>query len=665
MGAFDDLIPQGGQAKPQGAFSDLVPQGARKSAPSGLIRGMKDPIDGGAQLLTHILPDSVVSAGNRFNNWLADKTGLVSKIPEQGGLDALVKQDEQAYQAARQAAGESGTDWARVAGNILSPANAAVSVAAPIRAATIAGRAAQGARAGAVGAAMAPVHDGDFLEEKLLQAGVGAASGGVLTPVIGKAADALAKKAVHEPVYTSFRADEIMREGVNRLRSEGVEVTPQMINQLRQQVVTSLQSGEAVDAAALMRKADFDALGISPTLGQITRDPGQFAREKNLAGVSGVGDPLLLRINQQSQQLYDAISKRAAGSADNFSAGQSIMGQLKQVDDQMAGQVSDAYGAARDHLGRAAPMNSGQFSQSANAVLDEQMLGSSLPSEARDILNKVSLGEIPFNVNSAVLIDRRLSEMQRDATRQGKGSAATAIGVIRDALNKAPIEDNVGEDAKAMFDTARGMARDRFKQLETIPALKAAADGDISADDFVRRFIVNGKTEDVLALSKILPQESADEARRQIGAVLQRAAFGDNVGGANNFSQERFASTVRKLGRQKLEAFFGPDEVDELERIARVGAYINSVPSGAPVNTSNTAAAAMNLVSRIPGAPAGLGLLQAAKNAASNQMAVDAALKATPSVSKEGLTPAQKALVQRLLGVTAVGSGSAFSGAVE
>ena len=56
-------------------------------------RGMMDPIDGGAQLLTHILPESVVSAGNRLNNWLSDTTGLVAKIPE-GGVDQMLSDKE-------------------------------------------------------------------------------------------------------------------------------------------------------------------------------------------------------------------------------------------------------------------------------------------------------------------------------------------------------------------------------------------------------------------------------------------------------------------------------------------------------------------------------------------------------------------------------------------
>src|SRR5512139_2637724 len=62
--------------------------------------GMADPIQGGAQLLTKLLPDSVVQAGNAANNWLADKTGLVARLPE-GGVDQQTREREAAYNAAR------------------------------------------------------------------------------------------------------------------------------------------------------------------------------------------------------------------------------------------------------------------------------------------------------------------------------------------------------------------------------------------------------------------------------------------------------------------------------------------------------------------------------------------------------------------------------------
>lgn len=91
---------------------------------------------------------------------------------------------------------------------------------------------------------------------------------------------------------------------------------------------------------------------MQPTLGQITRDGAQFSREKNLRGVAGVGDPLLSRLDQQSQRLQELVTGRAAGATDEATAGQQMMQSLKGVDDDMRKGVTSLYSAARDSAGK-------------------------------------------------------------------------------------------------------------------------------------------------------------------------------------------------------------------------------------------------------------------------------------------------------------------------
>ena len=67
---------------------------AEPIGPAGkLLKGAVDPIEGGAQLLTNVLPESWVKAGNQFNNKLADMGLPVARIP-QGGMNQLVQQNE-------------------------------------------------------------------------------------------------------------------------------------------------------------------------------------------------------------------------------------------------------------------------------------------------------------------------------------------------------------------------------------------------------------------------------------------------------------------------------------------------------------------------------------------------------------------------------------------
>jgi hypothetical protein len=153
---------------------------------SGFLMGLKDPISGGAQLLEQALPKSLVDQVNKLNNELA-KYGLVSPVGT-GGVTEMVAKEQQAYEKQRQAAGESGVDLARLAGNVVSPANA------------VAGLRAGPVVAGAIQGALSPVAstEGDFATEKALQTGTGAIGGkigeavakgvgGVLNPLVTKA----------------------------------------------------------------------------------------------------------------------------------------------------------------------------------------------------------------------------------------------------------------------------------------------------------------------------------------------------------------------------------------------------------------------------------------------------------------------------------------------
>lgn len=168
------------------------------------LRGAVDPIDSGAQMLYNALPKGLVSAVDSVNNWLADKTGLVAKIPP-GGMNQFVSDKEKEYQDARKATGQSGADLARMGGNML--ATLPVGWAAPVKAG-LAARALYGAATGAAGGALQPVADAsdeDFWSKKRGQVATGAAVGGVMAPVAGAVARVIQPKASINPQLKMLR----------------------------------------------------------------------------------------------------------------------------------------------------------------------------------------------------------------------------------------------------------------------------------------------------------------------------------------------------------------------------------------------------------------------------------------------------------------------------
>lgn len=230
-------------------------------------RGMMDPINGGAQLLTNILPEGVVNAGNKVNNWLADKTGLVGKLPA-GGVDQQVREGNAQYEAQRAAQGESGFDGYRMLGNVVSPANLAMGAAVP-RAATAAGRIGLGALAGAGGAALNPVTEGDFGTQKLDQIKTGAAFGAALpvaTGLTSRTAKVL-RAGLVDP-FTEAGRTKIIGNTLNRAAANKAE------------------------AAGNMGMVTGATPGFLPTAGQASNDAGIASLERAARAIdpAGFGD---------------------------------------------------------------------------------------------------------------------------------------------------------------------------------------------------------------------------------------------------------------------------------------------------------------------------------------------------------------------------------------
>ncbi|WP_137921694.1 hypothetical protein [Hydrogenophaga sp. 2FB] len=439
---------------------------------SGMAMGLRDPIDAGAQLLRRVVPEGVGRAVDNVGNWLADKGLPVARSTGVQGVDNIVQGVNQSYDEQRRAAqpptlnglitGERqdpGFDWARLGGNMVNPVNYVGGGA--LKGATTAAQLARGgAMAGGISALFQPVVDttDGFWGQKAGQAAMGAAAGGVLTPAVAKVGQGLAKGAraltTPTPRGNVFTPDGVNIRVNNILQSQGLNLqdAPEVILQsVRRQVEEAGRTGGRLDPAAMLRRAQFEAVGLAddaaPTLGQMTRDPMQFANEKNLSGVQlnrgarGMGNDLADRFQLQNQRLGEVFDHMGAREAtDRVTAGQSFMDALREADAPVRAGVDDLYNTARGmNAGRAADLERATFSTNANNALDEGMFGAFLPSDVRNLLNQISEGKTPFNVDAAVQIDTLLSQAQRRADRAGDAAAARAVGVVRDALHGTPL----------------------------------------------------------------------------------------------------------------------------------------------------------------------------------------------------------------------------------
>jgi hypothetical protein len=177
----------------------------KASITSGFLMGLKDPITAGAQMLPRGL-ELLSSLGGAAPNRVSQFFGS-----EAQRMDALARQEEESYQAARKAEGGEGFDWSRLGGNVLNPVNLAVGARVGTALKT-ASPLVQAAGVGAASGVLQPVVSGDsFSEEKLKQGAIGTAGG-----VVGAAATKAAGKALNPLVS---KAEQTMRD-------LGVTMTP-------------------------------------------------------------------------------------------------------------------------------------------------------------------------------------------------------------------------------------------------------------------------------------------------------------------------------------------------------------------------------------------------------------------------------------------------------
>lgn len=358
-------------------------------------KGMRDPIDGAAQLLTNALPSGLVSVGNDLNNWLADKTGLVGRLPD-GGVDAQVKQQEVAYQASR--GPDAGFDGYRVLGNIASPANLAIAAKAPL-AVSLGGRMGVGALSGGASAAMNPVTGDDFWSDKAKQVGTGAVFGGVLPAVTGAIGRVISPNASKNP-------------NLELLKASGVKPTVGQslggwANQAEEKAMSLPIMGDAIASARGSARTQFNKAAINRALEPI----GEKVDDVGQAGIQKAGDLL-------SKSYDDAINSV----------------KVVRFDNQFSTDVAQLRGMAQNMT----PQLAKRFNSTIDDVLSPRMSanGSMLGATYKQVDSKLGQEAAKFG-KSADPLQQELGDAYKQLQALLKAQAARSNPGFAEALKKA------------------------------------------------------------------------------------------------------------------------------------------------------------------------------------------------------------------------------------
>ena len=494
-------------------------------------------------------------------------------------------------------------------------------------------RLALGATQGALAGGLTFAPTGTW-SEKGQQAGLGALGGAVLPELLRGGA----KTVVYGGQKVASAANKIRSVAVseNTLRREIADAIKQAVPEfpdfasLNKGMQDNLVAEERkqlsvtgeLNPQALALSQDYESLGLKPTLGQVTRDPRQFARELNLAQLEGVGEDILQRRRENVATMQQRLSELKTGEAkqpiDVGIAAREVVGERVKksgIYGEMGKKIDDMWEAARSAKGADSVLPFEDYSARIADTLDnfEDVIPAPIAKRLAEFGNPES-GRL-FSISEAAkfrtLINQRMGEnpAQAKALGQLKRQLDDFIVGTADSLG-GPMQVSVAEDAIKKFQTGVKASAKRAQLFEADP-LDAIVSGRATPDEFFNKYVINGKVEDMTSMRDLLLRKDISPELQAKGAATWESMRGQTIQhimdkafpGGEGFSQDAYRIALEKLG-PRMEILFTPEERGTLFALQRASQGMLREPAtgGVPlVNRSGTTAFAYNLMQKLPG----------------------------------------------------------------
>lgn len=568
------------------------------------------------------------------------------------------------------------------------------------------------AAGGAAGAVMFAENAGDRLANTAGGAAIGAvaapvvrAAGQALQPVVRRVANA--RQAVGGGTQARAEATATIEAAFAQNGIDLNSVNATVRNDLIKEVEAAIKSGQAVSPEAIVRKATLGNVGLTGTRAQVTGRAQDWQKERELAKLQDVGDPLRDKFVADHEALKrlmaDAEAATGGRAYDRYDAMQATFDALRRNDDVRNAEIKGLYDAARNATGNDLTLNSARFVNDVSNELERNGLGSFLRSDIRGILGGLFEGKAPLTIAKKEELVQILNNRLSKAT---DGSQRMALQIVRDKLerevlqtldefdqvitpqggsaadawqaawmatqgrlignsagtdlstevmgrglstNVLPPVDDAGQgaaDAISAWQKARRTASERFGLIERTPALKAALD-DVAPDKAFESLVLNANVRDLDALASELKNQPAalNGIRQQTVQWIAEQATRANNGA---FSPAAMNNALNKIGDRRLSVLFKPDEIAKIKNINEAARYLMTQPPESAVNNSNSAA---GLANHLMGATDGL-----AQKLPAGNLARGAVMKITStargfaqaseaaSLTKGGVTTGERAL---------------------
>lgn len=365
---------------------------------------------------------------------------------------------------------------------------------------------------------------------------------------------------------------------------------------LRLAVARAQERGTPINHDVLQRQVEADTLPVSMRLteGQATLDPATISQEMNSRG--GKAPPVSPDFyNAQGKALaqnLDVIRQRAAPdvTVDNpTDHGQVLIDQYKAMDAPVVADIDAKYQALRDANGGEFPVDAPQLLANTKAALKSQLLTGDAPASQMSALEGLA-EDGKMSYEQFLHLRRNLGNVARTSS---DGNTRTAASIMVQQLEELPLQGGAA-DMKPLADAARSAARARFQAMDADPAYKAAVndgaaagEGSPLADDFVQKYLINGKRANVYRMRQNL-------ANQPMALQTMPAATMDYLRGkaraevdTGKFNAAAYNNTVDKLA-PKLDFLMDPASAATVQQVGNVARYTSAQPKGSYVNNSNT-----------------------------------------------------------------------------
>ncbi len=367
------------------------------------------------------------------------------------------------------------------------------------------------------------------------------------------------------------------------LKAELEQATPELRAEF-----DKLKPGERLHETAAANQLDADRLPVPMRLtkAQALGDVVSLSEEFNAKAKDG--GRIGAKYGEQGAELHknmEAIRDKAAPDVfgtDHVQNGRTLIEGYQATDKALQADITAKYKALKDANGGQFPIDAKVFAENAEAALHKELKSDYLAAPIKAQLERFKNGE-PMTFEQFETLRTNLATDMRT----GKGNEAAAAHVVRQALEELPLPPHLAK-LKEVADSARGAARARFQLIEKDPAYKAVVEGKASPDEFIQKYVVGGKVDNVKTMVEHLGNGSLEHQTMAAGVInyLTKKA-------GSEFSQSNYNRGLKEVSPDgKLLAIVGPDAAAQLERVGRVAELTQKIGRGNYANRSHSAVVA-------------------------------------------------------------------------